>query len=403
MLRTKDLPARTRAGESTGAGVKVMSDWSAGPPPKGRRPQGGGAYDYYGRGHEPERPTRVGPPGPPPRHPGRPPRDDVPPPPPPRRKKKRWGRRIGITLLVLALLLVGLGFYFDSMLQRTAALDYPGRTSQDTPGTNWLLVGSDSREGLDESQREELSAGDAAGRRTDSMMLIHIPESGGQPAMISLPRDSSVPIPGHGRDKLNSAFSYGGPQLLTQTVEGATGVHIDHYAEIGFGGFADLVDAVGGVDVCLDQPIKDDKAHIDLPAGCQELDGPNALGFVRTRYALADGDIGRAANQRKVLGALVDKATSPATLFNPFRLFPLASGASKTFLVNDGDHIWHLGSLGLAMGDLSGGQGVTTAVPFGDFDTVNGQSVIVWDKKRAAAMFDGIAKDQPIPPEALDK
>ncbi|CAM03036.1 LytR family transcriptional attenuator [Saccharopolyspora erythraea NRRL 2338] len=383
-----------------------MSDWSAGPPPKGRRPRSGDAYDYYGRGRErAAAPRPAGPPpaGPPPRRPGGPgPSDDGRRPQPPQRKPKRWGRRIGITLLVLVVLAGGLVFYFDSMLQRTDALDYPGRESKDTPGTNWLLVGSDSREGLDDSQREELSAGNAPGRRTDSMMLIHIPESGGQPAMISLPRDSSVPIPGHGRDKLNSAFSYGGPQLLAQTLEGVTGVHIDHYAEIGFGGFADLVDAVGGVDVCLDQPIKDDMAHIDLPAGCQELDGPNALGFVRARYALADGDIGRAANQRKLLGALVDKASSPATLFNPFRLVPLASSASKTFTVNNGDHVWHLASLGLAMGDLSGGQGVTTSVPFGGFGKVNGQSVILWDKERAAAMFDAIAKDQPIPPEVLD-
>ncbi|GAA2792841.1 LCP family protein [Saccharopolyspora taberi] len=379
-----------------------MSDWSAGPPPKGRRPQSGGAYDYYGSGRE--RSAAPRPPGPPPRRgPAGPPRDELPPR-PPQRKKKRWGRRVGVTLLVLVLLLAGLVFYFDSTLQRVEALDYPGRASQDTPGTNWLLVGSDSREGLDDAQREQLGTGEAAGQRTDSMMLIHVPDSGGQVSMISLPRDSYVPIPGHGRDKLNAAFSYGGAPLLTQTIEEVSGVHIDHYAEIGFGGFADLVDAVGGVDVCLDQPIDDPKAHINLPAGCQELDGPNALGFVRSRYALADGDLGRAANQRKVMGALVDKATGPATLFNPFRLVPLASGASKTFTVNTGDHLWHLASLGLAMGDLSGPNGVTTSVPFGRFgQDSNGQSVIIWDKERAAAMFDALAKDQPIPPDILDK
>lgn len=321
----------------------------------------------------------------------------------PPRKEKRWGRRIGITLVVLLLLLGGLVIYFDSTLQRTAALDFEGQ-APDSAGTNWLLVGSDSREGLDDAQREQLSAGDAGGRRTDTMMLVHIPSGGGQPAMISLPRDSYVPIPGHGKTKLNAAFSFGGPQLLSQTVEQATGVHIDHYAEIGFGGFADLVDAVGGVDMCLDQPMNDDMANVHLQAGCQTLDGPNALGFVRARYSLQGGDLERAENQRKLLGALVKQATSPATLLNPFRLFPLASGASKTFLVNDSDHLWHLASLAMALGDISGGEGVTTSVPFGRFGRdSNGGSVIVWDSDGASRMFDAIAKDQPIPPDLLEK
>ncbi|MEV0086378.1 LCP family protein [Saccharopolyspora sp. NPDC050642] len=329
--------------------------------------------------------------------------DDDRPPPPPRRKQKRWGRRIGITLVVLVLLLGGLVIYFDSMLQRTDALSFSGQ-APDSSGSNWLLVGSDSREGLDDAQREELSAGDAGGQRTDSVMLVHIPGGGGQPALISLPRDSYVEIPGHGKTKLNAAFSFGGPQLLAETVEKATGVHIDHYAEIGFGGFSDLVNAVGGVDICLDKPMDDEMANAHLPAGCQELDGPQALAFVRARYSLKGGDLERAENQRKLLGALVNKATSPTTLINPFRLFPLASSASKTFVVNDSDHLWHLASLGLAMGDISGGEGVTTSAPFGRFGKdSNGGSVIVWDSKAASRMFDAIANDQPIPPDLLNK
>lgn len=373
-----------------------MSDWSAGGPPR-RRPQGGGdRYDYY-RGAQPPQGRRPAPPPPP----GSP-RGDRPPPPPPRRRSRpNWGKRIGIALLIVVVLLGALVFYFDSMLQRTAALDFQGQAGN-SAGSNWLLVGSDSREGLDDARREELSAGDAGGRRTDSMMLVHIPSGGGQPALISLPRDSYVAIPGHGKTKLNSAFSFGGPQLLAQTVEQNTGVHIDHYAEIGFGGFADLVDAVGGVDLCLDKPMDDNMANVHLPQGCQELDGAQALGFVRARYSLGGGDLERAENQRKLLGALVDRGTSPATLINPFRLFPLASGASKTFLVNDSDHIWHLMSLALAMGDVSGGQGVTTQVPFGRFgEDSDGGSVIVWDKQKASQMFDAINNDQPIPPDLL--
>ncbi|GAA2352399.1 LCP family protein [Saccharopolyspora halophila] len=381
-----------------------MSDWSAGGPPRSRRPQGGGRYDYYRGGQQPPRGRDGPPPPPPPGRGGQPPRSGEPPRPPRRpAKKKSWGKRLGIALLVVVALLAGLVIYFDSTLQRTAALDFQGQ-APDSAGTNWLLVGSDSREGLDEAKREELAAGDAGGRRTDTMMLVHVPSGGGQPALISLPRDSYVSIPGHGKTKLNAAFSYGGPQLLSQTVEQATGVHIDHYAEIGFGGFADLVDAVGGVEVTLEKPMNDDKANVHLPAGPNELDGPTALGFVRARYSLDGGDFERTQNQRKLLGALVDKATSPATLLNPFRLIPLANGAGKTFLVNENDHVWNLFWLAMAMGDISKGQGVTTSVPFAGFgEDSNGGSVIVWDKQRASQMFQAIAEDEPIPPELLDQ
>ncbi|WP_243787770.1 LCP family protein [Saccharopolyspora gloriosae] len=370
-----------------------MSDWSANPP-RGRRPQQGG-YDYYARGRDGG--------GAPPQPPQPPPtRRASPPPPPPRRKRPNWAKRIGITLLVLLLVVVGFGIYVDSLLQRTPALDYEGRI-EDTPGTNWLLVGSDSREGLDESQREELSAGDAAGRRTDTMMLVHIPTGGGKPALISLPRDSYVPIPGHGRDKLNAAFSFGGPQLLAQTVETVSDVHIDHYAEIGLGGFSSLVDAVGGVDICLEEPMNDEKANAHLEAGCQELDGPQALGFVRARDTVAGGDLGRAENQRKLLGALMDRTMGPGTLLNPFRLVPLANAAGSTFLLNDSDHVWHLFWLAKALGDVSGGNGITTSVPFGDFArTDSGQSVIKWDKQDAARMFEAIANSEPIPEDLVD-
>ncbi len=91
--------------------------------------------------------------------------------------------------------------------------------------------------------------------------------------MVSIPRDSYVSIPGYGEDKINASFAFGGPQLLTQTVEEASGLHIDHYAEIGFGGFAGIVDAIGGVDMCLDTAIDDPLAGINLAPGCQELTG----------------------------------------------------------------------------------------------------------------------------------
>ncbi|ANZ34833.1 LytTR family transcriptional regulator [Lentzea guizhouensis] len=313
------------------------------------------------------------------------------------RKKKRPGRTILVVLLVLLLAAVGFFFYVDSTLKRIDALpDYEGRPAE-TPGTTWLLVGSDARDGLSQEQKDTLATGDAAGRRTDTIMMLHLPDnSGAKPTLLSLPRDSYVPIPDNGRNKINAAFAFGGPQLLVRTVEGATGVRIDHYMEIGFGGFSDMVDAVGGVDICIDEPIKDPLAGIDLPAGCQELDGPQALGFVRTR-AFATADLQRVQNQRKFLSALFEKVQSPATLVNPFRVVPLMNAASGAVSVNENDHVWHLASVALNMGDAQSG-----TVPIAGTPTVPGAgSVVQWNKEKASQLFDLISKDQPVPADLI--
>ncbi|KEI45544.1 LCP family protein [Saccharopolyspora rectivirgula] len=300
---------------------------------------------------------------------------------------------------MLLLVLVGFLAYVDFSLKREDALPADGNRPADGPGTNWLLVGSDSRDGLDAERQAELGTGGVAGRRTDTVVLVHIPEGDGKPTMVSLPRDSYVPIPGHGKDKLNAAFAYGGPQLLARTVETATGVRIDHYAEIGLGGFADMTDAIGGVDICVEEPMQDPKANLDLQAGCQTLDGPQALGYVRTR-ASARGDLDRVERQREFLAALTEKASSPEVFLNPVRLLPLVLNTSGAFLVDRGDHVWHLASLAFAMNGIASGEGTTTTVPVGGFgETSDGASVLKWDSDKAGALFDALANDTPVPPE----
>ncbi|QSE43884.1 LCP family protein [Rhodococcus erythropolis] len=335
-------------------------------------------------------PPRRTPPNAPPRPP-EPPKQRRP------RKRRSWGKRIGITLLVLLLALAGAVYYVDSSLNRIDALpDYAGRVA-DTPGTNWLIVGSDSREGLTPEQEQALATGgDTGPKRTDTVILVHVPKSG-KTTMVSIPRDSYVPIPGYGSDKINAAFAFGGAPLLVQTVEEATGLRIDHYAEIGFSGFAGIVDAVGGVNVCLTQAIDDPLAGINLPAGCQDLKGSDALGFVRTR-ATALADLDRMNNQRQFMSALLSKATSPSTFLNPFRLWPLVSDTAKSLQVDEGDHIWNLASLAWA---LRGGM-TTTTVPVAGFEDVDGSgNVLLWDKARASQFFDALANDQQIPQDLI--
>lgn len=309
--------------------------------------------------------------------------------------RRRWGRRLLIALLVLLLIMIGGYFYLDSRLHRIEVFtDYAGRPS-DTPGTNWLIVGSDSREGLSDKQRREFATGDAAGRRTDTMMLLHTGDHG--PTLISLPRDSFVPIPGHGRNKLNAAFAFGGPKLLVRTVEQATRIHIDHYAEIGFGGFVGMVDAVGGVNMCIDQRMKDHKAGIDLKPGCQTLKGGQALGFVRTR-AFARADLERVNNQRKFLAALVHKATGPTVLLNPFRIIPFALRSTDDFAVDNGDHLYNLAGFAWAMRGLTKGDGMTTTVPIGGEGSESGVGeYITWDTGRAETLFSALREDREVP------
>ena len=225
---------------------------------------------------------------------------------------------------MFAVAVVAVGFWIDSSLQRIPALaDYPERPVA-AQGTTWLLVGSDSRAGLTPEQQAELTTGgDLGNGRTDTILLVHIPGIGSSTptTMVSIPRDSYVPIPGYGSDKINAAFALGGAPLLAQTVEQATGVRLDHYAEIGFDGFAVLVDAVGGVTMCPTEPISDPLAGIDLPAGCQRLDGRSALGYVRTR-ATPRADLDRMTNQRQFMSAMLHRAASPAVAAQPAALVP---------------------------------------------------------------------------------
>ncbi len=309
------------------------------------------------------------------------------------RRRGSWRRRIGAALLVLLVLIVGFAVYIDFTLGRTDAL--PASSTASSKGTNWLIVGSDSRQQLTEAERTQFATGDETSQLTDTIMLLHT--GSGPTTLVSIPRDSLVNIPGSGVSKINSAYGKGGgpegggPQLLVKTVEQATGLHIDHYAEIGFLGIVNVVDAVGGVYLCVPESIKDPKAALNIKAGCQTLDKATALGYVRTR-ATASSDFGRVERQRAFLSALLQKITGPSVLLNPFRLVPLATQLSSAITVDRGDHIWNLAQLGLAMRGI--GSGISTTVPVADGE-------VHWDKKRASALFQALANDQAPPQSAL--
>lgn len=267
-------------------------------------------------------------------------------------------------------------------------------------GYNYVLVGSDSRAGMTPAQEKALNTGSSAqasGGRTDSILLIHIPAGAGKPALISFPRDSYVPIPGHGYNKINAAYSIGGPQLLVQTIEQVSGVRIDGYVEIGFAGFASVVDSVGGVNICVPRNMKDAYAGINLKSGCQVLDGANALGYVRSRYSDPLGDIGRVARQRQFLAAIMHKALSPSTVLLPWQYFGFSTSAGSGLSVGQDTSFRDLGRVLLAMRSISDGNGLSLTVPISNpgLPTAVGD-VVVWNRTQALALFTAIKNDQPL-------
>lgn len=271
----------------------------------------------------------------------------------------------------------------------TLKIDVPG-LSGIQPGAAFLLVGTDTREGLTEQEKQELGTGSAAGTRTDTIIIFFVPLRG-DPVLISVPRDSYLPIPGHGKNKINAAYSMGGPGLLVQTVEENTGLDLDGYIEIGFAGFADIIDAVGGVEVCPEKPMKDPLANLDIPAGCQTLDGPTALGYVRTRKYDPQGDIARAGRQREVISKVAAKAASPATVINPVRWWNLNMAVSGA--LQRGDNTSGADVFPAAKGMLGFNSAISLTVPTKDTNaTTPAGSSVLWDEQRAAEMFAQLAK-----------
>ena len=272
------------------------------------------------------------------------------PPRPPRRRHRCCTAAVLLILLVVVPLAV-FAIWAQGKIQTVPALS----GAANTPGRTYLIVGSDSREGLDNGDPTE-------GARTDTIMVLHQPVSG-PTALISIPRDSYVVIPGHNPNKINAAFSFGGPELLVETVEGVTGLTIDGYLEVGFLGVADMVDAVGGVELCYDQDVSDARSELEWTAGCHPSDGTTALAFSRMRYSDPLGDIGRAQRQRQVVGAVAEQVLSPSTLLNPFEVVPITSATLDSFTFDDGTGVIDIARMALVLRGGLGGEAVTGTPP----------------------------------------
>lgn len=265
---------------------------------------------------------------------------------------------------------------------------------------NVLITGSDSREDLTDEEREELSTGSAAGERTDTILVLSV--RGTRAAILAFPRDLLVERCDGSVGRINAAVGIGGPSCLVDTVRRVSGLPIHHHIALTFSGFRDLVDAVGGVEVCLEDPIQDRSAGIDLPAGCQRLAGPDALGYVRVRKI--DDDLRRIQRQQRFIRALATEMLDPMLLVRPWRIVAIGNGLGEAMAADEGLGPIRLVRLAVGGRGLARGTTVSAIVPVEPAVTEGGAAVLrirdleaerLFASFRDGSVFDDASPDGP--------
>ncbi len=319
-----------------------------------------------------------------------------------RTRVRRWFAVLGVGVLVVAVLAGATVTYLANRYDRNvkripnvfASIPPTQRPPVVAPkAMNILLVGSDSRAPVQTTG----SAGNSTavspiGQRSDTIMLLHLAGDRKSAWVVSIPRDSWVPIPGRGEAKINAAYAYGGPSLLVNTVEQLTGVSIDHYAEIDFAGLQGMTDAVGGVDVSVGRAFA--AGGYNLTAGVNHLDGQQALAFVRQRSNLPNGDFDRILNQQAYLKALMAKATSLGVLSDPVTLTRLLDAVTRSISFDSGLSGADLRSLAFSLRSLRPESVRFLTMPVRGTGWVGDQSVVFLDPAKDAALTQALRTDR---------
>jgi LCP family protein required for cell wall assembly len=303
----------------------------------------------------------------------------------------------------------GLGRITAAIPRVDAFAGLENRPKKESSAVNYLIVGSDTREGLSREEIKRLKVGGtdvAAGKRSDTMLLIHISKKRDKAAIISIPRDSYALIPEHNNSqskvipaaysKINSAYNWGGAPLLIETLESMSDLRIDHYVELNFVGFVRMVDALGGVEICTKKDINDPKSHLTLPAGTHVLDGVDSLKFVRTRVFDGLGDLGRMKRQQEFASAMLRKATSAGVLLNPVKMVDFINSALDSVVTDEGLSQGDLLTLGKQLRNLSASNVRTLTIPLKYYNyNKNGVSAaVLWDPVLAPELFERIKNDE---------
>src|SRR3954453_2658939 len=344
------------------------------------------------------------------------------------RPPRRWGRLmswIALGLGVVMVITVAGGYLVYRHLAGNIphqAIDVPGQRPAEGPGKseNVLLIGSDSRAFAGGAK----FGSQVTGARSDTTILVHISADGKKAVLVSIPRDTYTRIPpcrlpggklsAPTQNRFNTAYTIGGPSCTIATVEHLTHLRVDHFVEVNFLGFQRMVDALGGVKVCLthgiDDPVRINPATghtigsgLVVGPGEHTFHGKSALGFVRARYAVGDGsDLGRIKNQQVFISAVIRKATSTGLLLNPLKLYSFLDAATKSIRTDPSFGLPQLKKLAGQLHGLKPGKVALLTVPLSNPDghvLIGGvdASVVFWDKPRANTLWHALRVDGPLP------
>jgi LCP family protein required for cell wall assembly len=313
--------------------------------------------------------------------------------------------RAAMIVALVAVLAVGacgsLAVYYNIQLgdvDRVAALGddaaRPDRAEGKAAGAmNVLLMGTDNGNGT--SIKQEMADGqwDSGSHRSDTIMILHITADRDAAYLVSIPRDSYVKIPGYGHDKINAAFSYGGPLLAQRTVENLTDVRIDHLAMIDWASFKDLTTALGGVPITIPEDFTDPHNNRTWEKGTYNLEGTKALQYVRTRYGLTNGDFDRIQRQQNFLRSMLKKTLSQGTVTNPLKLKNVLEVITDNLTVDENFDPAEMRDLALSLRGVRGDDVEYLTTPFASYDTVEGQSVVRLDRVESDALFEAVKQD----------
>ncbi|MEU9623140.1 MULTISPECIES: LCP family protein [unclassified Streptomyces] len=320
----------------------------------------------------------------------------------------------GISVLVLGA--GGIGHAVVTSLETGINRVDPFKDMKNRPrgghGMNLLLVGTDGRDRITQEEKEKYRLGGAPCNCTDTVMLVHLSADKERASVVSLPRDSYAEVPEH-KDrntgethsahavKLNAAYAEGGPGLTVRTVEHMTGVKIDHYLEVDFTSFMKTVDTLGGVQICTARPLKDSYTGLDLAAGPHDLDGGQALQYVRSRHIDGAADLGRMQRQQKFLASLIKQMTRSGVLLNPVKFQDVASTMLGSVRADKGFGTEQMLELGQAMRGFSPASSEFASVPLGNvaYPVKGIGSTVKWDEKKSKKLFQALRDDKPLAPE----
>jgi LCP family protein required for cell wall assembly len=283
--------------------------------------------------------------------------------------------------------------YVNHMVARVNAGTTPAASGSPL---NILVAGVDSRAGLTNRQINQLHVGRVEGtENSDTMMLVHVSPARDRVTVVSLPRDSWVNVPGYGMNKINAAYGLGGPALMVKTVEQATGLTVNDYVEVNFLAFVKVIDALGGVNVCLPEALYDTSSGVHLSAGFHHLDGISALEYARDRHSFPLEDLTRIQDQQSLISTAVSKIISSGTLANPLRLASLLNAVLPALRVDNGLNV---SALADEMRGISSHDVVFVTVPLGnlDYQAPDGEDAVQWNTAQADRLFGEIRTDQPV-------